>query len=43
MVIPDGKVVTDGVIGDDVLAKLRAGRVNMRQKPGPRTAWALSK
>ena len=33
-----GQVVTDGVISDDVLAQLRAGKLMVRQKPGPKNA-----
>ena len=40
---PDGRVVTDGVISDDVLAKLKAGRLSVRQKPGPTNALGLVK
>jgi murein L,D-transpeptidase YcbB/YkuD len=39
----DGKVVTDGVISDDVLAKLKAGTLSVRQKPGPTNALGLVK
>jgi L,D-transpeptidase YcbB len=39
----DGKVVTDGVISDDVLAKLKAGTLAVRQKPGPGNALGLVK
>jgi murein L,D-transpeptidase YcbB/YkuD len=39
----DGKVVTDGVISDDVLAKLKAGSLSVRQKPGPTNALGLVK
>jgi L,D-transpeptidase YcbB len=39
----DGKVVTDGVISDDVLAKLKAGTLAVRQKPGPANALGLVK
>jgi L,D-transpeptidase YcbB len=39
----DGKVVTDGVISDDVLAKLKAGTLSVRQKPGPANALGLVK
>jgi murein L,D-transpeptidase YcbB/YkuD len=39
----DGKVVTDGVISDDVLAKLQAGALSVRQKPGPANALGLVK
>lgn len=38
-----GTVVTDGVVGDDVLAGLRAGRLFIRQKPGPRNSLGLIK
>ena len=33
-----GQVVTDGIISDDVLAQLRAGKLMVRQKPGPKNA-----
>jgi murein L,D-transpeptidase YcbB/YkuD len=39
----DGKVVTDGVISDDVLARLQAGSLSVRQKPGPANALGLVK
>jgi L,D-transpeptidase YcbB len=39
----DGKVVTSGVISDDVLAQLRAGKLMVRQKPGPNNALGLVK
>ncbi len=39
----DGKVVTDGPISDDVLAQLKAGRLAVRQKPGPANALGLVK
>jgi murein L,D-transpeptidase YcbB/YkuD len=35
VVTPDGKVTTDGVISDAVLAQLKSGRLRVRQKPGP--------
>jgi len=38
-----GTVVTDGVISDDVLAKLRAGQLFVRQKPGPKNSLGLVK
>ena len=38
-----GQVVTDGAIGDDVLAQLRAGKFMLRQKPGPKNALGLVK
>ncbi len=40
---PDGKVVTSGEISDDVLAQLRAGKLAVRQKPGPTNALGLVK
>ena len=40
---PDGKVVTDGPISDDVLAQLKAGKLAVRQKPGPANALGLVK
>jgi murein L,D-transpeptidase YcbB/YkuD len=39
----DGKVVTDGVISDDVLARLKSGALSVRQKPGPTNALGLVK
>jgi murein L,D-transpeptidase YcbB/YkuD len=39
----DGKVVTAGEISDDVLAQLRAGKLAVRQKPGPTNALGLVK
>jgi len=39
----DGKVVTSGEISDDVLAQLRAGKLAVRQKPGPANALGLVK
>jgi len=38
-----GQVVTDGVVSDDVLAQLRAGKLTVRQKPGPNNALGLAK
>jgi len=38
-----GQVVTDGIITDDVLAQLRAGKLMVRQKPGPKNALGLIK
>jgi murein L,D-transpeptidase YcbB/YkuD len=43
VVSADGKVVTDGVVSDDVLAQLRAGRYHVRQKPGPSNSLGLVK
>lgn len=39
----DGKVVTSGEISDEVLAELRAGKLAVRQKPGPGNALGLVK
>ncbi len=39
----DGKVVTSGEVSDDVLAQLQAGRLAIRQKPGPTNALGLIK
>jgi murein L,D-transpeptidase YcbB/YkuD len=38
-----GQVVTDGIISDDVLSQLRAGKLMVRQKPGPKNALGLIK
>jgi murein L,D-transpeptidase YcbB/YkuD len=40
---PDGKVVTDGPISDDVFSRLKAGKLAVRQKPGPTNALGLVK
>lgn len=39
----DGKPVTSGAINDAVLAQLRAGKLTVRQKPGPNNALGLIK
>lgn len=39
----DGKIVTSGNISDAVLAQLRAGKLMVRQKPGPSNALGLVK
>jgi len=39
----DGKIVTSGEISDEVLAQLRAGKLAVRQKPGPSNALGLVK
>ena len=39
----DGNVVTSGDISDEVLAQLRAGKLAVRQKPGPSNALGLIK
>jgi murein L,D-transpeptidase YcbB/YkuD len=38
-----GQAVTDDVISDEVLTELRAGKLTLRQKPGPRNALGLVK
>ena len=39
----DGKIVTSGVITDEVLAQLQAGKLSVRQKPGTTNALGLVK
>jgi murein L,D-transpeptidase YcbB/YkuD len=39
----DGRIVTSGEISDEVLAQLRAGKLAVRQKPGPTNALGLVK
>jgi L,D-transpeptidase YcbB len=39
----DGTLVTSGTISDDVLAQLQAGKLSVRQKPGPKNALGLVK
>jgi len=39
----DGSVVTSGEISDDVLSQLQAGKLSVRQKPGPNNALGLVK
>jgi L,D-transpeptidase YcbB len=38
-----GQVVTDGMVGEEVLAQLRAGKLMVRQRPGPKNALGLIK
>jgi murein L,D-transpeptidase YcbB/YkuD len=38
-----GEVVTDGVVSEEVLSQLRAGKLMVRQKPGPKNALGLIK
>jgi L,D-transpeptidase YcbB len=40
---PDGRVATSGTISDEMLAQLRAGKLMVRQKPGPNNALGLVK
>jgi murein L,D-transpeptidase YcbB/YkuD len=39
----DGKFVTSGTVTDELLAQLRAGKLAVRQKPGPKNALGLVK
>jgi L,D-transpeptidase YcbB len=43
VITPSGQVVTSGVISDEVLSQLRAGKLAVRQKPGPQNALGLVK
>jgi len=43
VVTPDGEVVTDGVVSDEVLEKLKTGHLRVRQKPGPDNSLGLVK
>jgi murein L,D-transpeptidase YcbB/YkuD len=43
VVTQGGQLVTSGAITDDVLAQLRAGKLAVRQKPGPTNALGLVK
>jgi L,D-transpeptidase YcbB len=43
VVTPAGQVVTSASITDDVLAQLRSGKLEVRQKPGPTNALGLVK
>lgn len=38
-----GQLVTDSTVSEDVLAQLRAGKLMVRQKPGPKNALGLIK
>jgi L,D-transpeptidase YcbB len=38
-----GQVVTDGLVSEEILAQLRAGKLMVRQKPGPKNALGLIK
>jgi murein L,D-transpeptidase YcbB/YkuD len=39
----DGALVTSGTISDDILTQLQAGKLSVRQKPGPKNALGLVK
>lgn len=43
VITPAGTVVTSGAISDEVLEQLRAGKLAVRQKPGPTNALGLVK
>jgi murein L,D-transpeptidase YcbB/YkuD len=43
VVTPQGSVVTSGTISDDTLQQLSAGKLMVRQKPGPTNALGLVK
>jgi len=43
VVTNDGTVVTDGAVGSAVLARLRAGQLLLRQKPGDKNSLGLVK
>jgi murein L,D-transpeptidase YcbB/YkuD len=43
VVTPQGSVVTSGTISDDILLQLSAGKLMVRQKPGPTNALGLVK
>jgi murein L,D-transpeptidase YcbB/YkuD len=43
VVTHDGKLVTDGEVSDEVLEKLAAGKLRVRQKPGPGNSLGLVK
>jgi murein L,D-transpeptidase YcbB/YkuD len=43
VVTPDGTIITSGRISDEVLQQLSAGKLAVRQKPGPSNALGLVK
>ncbi len=43
IITPDGQLVTDSEVSDDVLAQLKAGKLHIRQKPGPKNSLGLVK
>jgi murein L,D-transpeptidase YcbB/YkuD len=43
VITPQGSVVTSGTISDDILQQLSAGKLMVRQKPGPTNALGLVK
>jgi len=42
-ITPDGQLVTAGAVSDEVLAQLRSGKLEVRQKPGSTNALGLVK
>jgi L,D-transpeptidase YcbB len=43
VVTASGELVTDGHVSDEVLAGLKAGKLHVRQKPGPKNSLGLVK
>jgi len=43
IITPGGSVVTSGTVSDEVLKQLSAGKLAVRQKPGPKNALGLVK
>ena len=43
VVTPEGVVVTDGTVNNDILARLKARTLHVRQKPGPMNSLGLVK
>lgn len=43
IITPDGTIITSGRISDEVLQQLSAGKLTVRQKPGPSNALGLVK
>ena len=43
VVTPAGQAVTSGTVSDEVLAQLRSGKLEVRQKPGPTNSLGLVK
>jgi murein L,D-transpeptidase YcbB/YkuD len=43
VVAPDGKVVTDGRVANEILKQIRTGRLRVRQKPGQGNSLGLVK
>lgn len=43
VVTADNSIVTDGRVSDEVLVELKAGKLHIRQKPGPKNSLGLVK